>query len=61
MDLWVGTPVDELKGHCMGYDKNKKETIAWDMIKIRKKPNRYTDEQVCLWTCRTAELWMGRS
>ena len=27
--------------------------------KIRNKPNRYIDQQVRLWKCRTAEPWTG--
>ena len=50
VDMSVGTPVDESKGLCAGYAK-----------KIRNKLNRYSDEQVHLWTCRTVETLTGRS
>ena len=49
MDLCVGTPVDELKGHCAGYAK--KEEIN----------HSYSDEQVHLCICRTVETLTGRS
>ena len=49
MDLWVGTPLDELKGHCAGYAEK------------RHKLNKYSDEQVHLWTCRVVERLTDRS
>ena len=39
VDLLVGTR-DELKGHCACHAE-------------KEKLNRYSDEQVHLWTCRT--------
>ena len=50
VDLCVGTPVDELKGHSAGYAE-----------KGTNKLNRYTDEHVRLWTCRAVETLTGRS
>ena len=48
VDMSVGTPVDESKGLCRLCQK------------IRIKLNRYIDEQVHLWTCRTVETLTGR-
>ena len=42
VDLYVGTPLDEMKGFCAGYAE-------------KDERNRYTDEQVYLWTCRNVD------
>ena len=36
--MGIGTPVDELKGHCADYAEKE------------NKLNRYSDEEVHLWT-----------
>ena len=47
---YVCTPVDDLKGHCAGYAEKR-----------GNKLNRYSDEQVHMWTSRTVETLTGRS
>ncbi len=50
VDLCVRTPVDELKGKM------------WMLCrKGTNKLNRYSDEQVHLWTCRAVEMLTGKS
>ena len=44
--MYIATPVVELKGHCAGY---------------AEKEDRYSDEKVHTWTCRTVETMTGRS
>ena len=43
MDLCVGTPVDELKGHCAGYAE--KEEANWTGILMNRYICRHVEQQ----------------